>query len=110
MDEDTADNQNNDGAMKPRDGESLVEPLPQDNAPPFSPPGDPVDDAAAQADQRTQSGQIDDTHQATDTNVDSHQTYDEGLAGAAEAQEPNAGNAVVGYDPEHDQRTDSEAK
>jgi hypothetical protein len=83
--------------------QSIVNPQPQDNDTPFSPPTDPVDDAAVGLDQRTASGQLDDTHQATDTNVDSHQAYDEGLAGAAEAQEPNAGNAVVDFDPEKDQ-------
>ena len=98
------DDDNNDNGMKPDDGQSLVDPLPQDNDTPFSPPTDPVDDMTTDVDRRTQAGQIDSTHQATDTNVDSHESYDEGLAGAAEAEEPNAGNAVVDYDPEKDQR------
>jgi hypothetical protein len=88
------------------EGESIIEPLSEDYAPPFSPPTDPVNDAVTDLDIRQDSGQLDVTHQATDnaTDIDSQQLYDEGLAGAAEASEPNAGNAVVGYDPEKDQR------
>jgi hypothetical protein len=33
--------------------------------------------------------EIDDTHPATDTNIDPMEEYDEGLSGAAEAEEPN---------------------
>lgn len=67
---------------------------PDNNDTPFSPP--------------TDAEQIDDTHQTTDnaTNIDSHELYDEGLAGAAEVSEPNAGNAVTGYDPEADSRNE----
>lgn len=88
------------------EGETLVPPLDEDNAAPFSPPSSPIDDATADLDVRKESGKLDPTHQATDnaTDIDSHQLYDEGLAGAAEASEPNAGNAVVSYDPEKDQR------
>lgn len=91
-------------------GDSLVPPQPQDNAAPFSTLTDPVDDAASDLDVRQESGQLDPTHQAADnaTDIDSHQLYDEGLAGAAEASEPNAGNTVVRYDPEKDQRMQSE--
>ena len=32
--------------------------------------------------------QLDDTHPATDTNIDPTEEYDEGLSGAAEAEEP----------------------
>jgi hypothetical protein len=31
---------------------------------------------------------LDDTHPATDTNIDSAEEYDEGLSGAAEAEDP----------------------
>ena len=88
------------------EGDTLIPPLEEDNAAPFSPPTDPVTDAAADLDTREQDGKLDPTHQATDnaTDIDSHQLYDEGLSGAAEASEPNAGNAVTGYDPEKDQR------
>ena len=33
---------------------------------------------------------LDDTHPSTDTNIDSAEEYDEGLSGAAEAEDPNA--------------------
>lgn len=91
------------------EGESLIEPLAEDNAAPFSPPTDPIADPTADVDVRAQSGQLDPTHQATDnaTDIDSQQLYDEGLSGAAEASEPNAGNAVVDYNPENDKRSDS---
>lgn len=104
MADDYADNNPNDDRVE--DGESLVEPLSEDNSTPFSAPTDPVDDPAADLDRREQADRLDPTHQATDsaTNLDSQQLYDEGLSGAAEASEPNAGNAVVDYDPEHDQR------
>lgn len=86
--------------------DDTVKPLPEDNASPFSQPTDPIDDANAELDIREATGRLDPTHPATDSadNIDSQQLYDEGLAGAAEETEPNAGNAVVGYDPEHDQR------
>lgn len=88
------------------EGESLINPLPEDNAAPFTAASDGVNDPTADIDARTQDGGLDPTHQATDnaTDIDSHQLYDEGLAGAAEASEPNAGNAVVDYDPEKDER------
>jgi hypothetical protein len=46
---------------------------------------------------------LDDTHPATDSNLQPEEDYDEGLSGAAEANEPNQGNDVVSYDPDHDQ-------
>jgi hypothetical protein len=89
-----------------REGEDLVQPLAEDNSPPFNEPTDPINDPAEDIDRRTQSGRLDPTHQATDnaSDIDSMEIYDEGLAGAAEAEEPNAGNAVVDYDPEKDNR------
>jgi hypothetical protein len=99
----------NDGVLE--EGESLIPKLAEDNDRPFSDPVDPVADPAAQLEGRTQQGGLDDTHQATDaaSDIDPHQQYDEGLAGAAEASEPNAGNDVVGYDPQLDQRRDQAA-
>lgn len=87
------------------EGESLEPALEEDNAAPLSAPSDPTDDASADVDHRVRP-ELDETHQATDsaTDLDSQQLYDEGLSGAAEAAEPNAGNAVVGYDPTKDQR------
>lgn len=106
-----ADNQddaiNDDNGIKPREGQSIVNPLPQDNATPFSAPDDPIDDTATEdLEVRTQQGQLNPAHQVTDTNVDSQEVYDEGLSGAAEAEEPNAGDSVVNYDPDKDQRRD----
>ncbi|HYH74679.1 MAG TPA: hypothetical protein VD735_01835 [Candidatus Saccharimonadales bacterium] len=72
--------------------EEQLDQLPNDGTTPFRPADDIGDDGA------------DDTHQVTDTNLDPHEIYDEGYAGAAEASEPNAGNAVVGYDATKDQR------
>jgi len=79
------------------EGERLIEPLTEDNTAPFSPPTD-VSPLTV--------GTLDSTHQATDnaTDIDSQQLYDEGLAGAAEASEPNIGNTVVGYNPDSDER------
>jgi len=77
--------------------EELTPQLPQDNSAPFNIPT---------------TGGLNPTHQATDSasDLDSQELYDEGLAGAAEASEPNRGNTVVGYHPENDQRkvTDKE--
>jgi hypothetical protein len=93
-----------DGQIK--EGQSLIPKLEEDNDPPFSPPSDSIADTNSEVDARMQAGPLDPTHQVTDnaTDIDSHQLYDEGLAGAAEANEPNAGNAVLGYDPENDSR------
>src|SRR5436309_1034656 len=81
------------------DGDHLTPQLPQDNDTPFSPPTDPISDPAADDRDRPLQGQLDDTHQVTDTNVDAQEAYDEGLSGAAEAEEPNATNAVTDYNP-----------
>lgn len=93
-----------DNGLKPREGQSIINPLPQDNGTPFSAPTDPTRDASEEDDLRPDSGQLDPINQATDTNVDSHEAYDEGLSGAAEAEEPNAGDTVVNYNPEEDER------
>ena len=81
------------------DGDHLTPQLPEDNDPPFSPPTDPISDPTVDDRDRPAQGQLDDTHQATDTNIDSQEVYDEGLSGAAEAEEPNANDAVTGYTP-----------
>lgn len=43
------------------------------------------------------SGDIADDHPVTDTGLDQDELYDEGVAGASEAQEPALENDVVGY-------------
>ncbi|HSX32467.1 MAG TPA: hypothetical protein VLF43_04335 [Candidatus Saccharimonadales bacterium] len=102
--DDYAANSTNDRHLE--EGESLIEPLEEDNAAPFSPPTDPIADPTAAIDVREEDSRLEPTHQATDnaTDIDSQQLYDEGLSGAAEATEPNAGNAVVDYDPSKDRR------
>jgi hypothetical protein len=101
-----ADNENNadDAVEQTRDGDSLIPKQSEDASTPFSPPTDPIDDASDDLDRRTREGRLDMTYPETDTNIDSQEVYDEGLAGAAEAEEPNAGNSVVNYDPDNDQR------
>lgn len=84
--------------------------LPEDNDTPFRPADDPMNEAVDQPGRRREGAQLDDTHQATDTNLQYHEMYDEGYSGAAEASEPNAGNAVVGYDPERVQGSVHEDK
>lgn len=89
-----------------REGESIIGPLPEDNGTPFSPPTDPIDDAAEQIPDREAGGRLDPTHPDTDdaNSIEATEFYDEGLSGAAEAEEPNAASDVVGYDPLKDER------
>ena len=49
---------------------------------------------------------IDPTHPATDaaTDIDTTELYNDGLTGAIDASEPNAGSAVLGYEPTSDTR------
>lgn len=80
--------------------EERIEQLPEDNQTPFSPAA-PARDVDLDADDRSQMyEQLDPTHPATDSNIEREELYDEGLPGAAEASEPNAGNTVVDYNKE----------
>ena len=97
--------------------EERQEELPEDGQTPFSQP-DPVsaDPAASDDDDQlvttedetvgidggSQPSTLDDTHPVTDSDVEEEDVYDEGISGAANAEEPNAGNAVVGYNPDED--------
>ncbi len=94
------------GGVPPDDAvdDSTVPELPEDNATPFS-PADPVADELGGTPQERagELPQLDSTHQATDTNIQPEEVYEEGLPGAAEASEPNALDNVKGYDPEKDQ-------
>jgi hypothetical protein len=105
-DENASDDENEEHEEHIEEGESLIQPLTEDHETPFSPPTDPIIDPAVDLDIRTQQGKLDPTHPVTDaaTNLDPAQLLDEALSGASEASEPNAGNAVVGYDPSKDQR------
>lgn len=98
-------------AFMPQDDEpeedKLGSELPEDNGTPYSPPVQPDD-----PDDVGQSGSapvLDDTHPVTDSSVEGEEVYDEDLPGAAEASEPNADNAVTGYNPDEDQRKQDEA-
>jgi len=80
---------------EPNDEERLEE-LPQDNGTPFGPP-DSSTTVTGATDDNQSPGTLSPTHPATDTNIDEQEFYDEGLAGAAEAQDPNVKNAVERY-------------
>lgn len=87
---------------EPNEEEALEE-LPEDGDTPFR-PAPPSRDDTMPPDEDGQSGQhdatkTDDTHPDTDTDVDIQDLYDEGVDGAAGTEEPNAGNAVIGYTP-----------
>lgn len=72
---------------EPNDEEELEE-LPEDGETPFR-PSDDRDEMRA-----------DDTHPSTDDGQQPEELYDAGL----DVREPNAGNAVEGYDPAKDVR------
>jgi hypothetical protein len=65
--------------------EEEQEKLPQDYSTPFSAPSG-VDDTT------------DDTHPESDTNVDAHEHYDEGISGADETSDPG-NRGIIGYTP-----------
>lgn len=67
---------------------------------PMGPPDDISDNQAV----------LDNTHPITDSNLQIEETYDEGVSGAAEAVEPVQGAAVIGYDPNKDQRRVNNSK
>ncbi|HVX48223.1 MAG TPA: hypothetical protein VHA05_02590 [Candidatus Saccharimonadales bacterium] len=69
---------------EPTDEEELEE-LPEDGETPFRP---------------ATSTPTDDTHPSTDDGLQPEELYDAGL----DVKEPNAGNAVEGYDPSKDSR------
>jgi len=77
--------------------EERQEELPEDNGTPFQPaaPNPDPTGAADPAVQAQAGSQLDDTHPATDTNIQPEEAYDKGVPGAAEASEPTAGNDVV---------------
>jgi len=77
--------------------EEQIEQLPEDNQTPFSPADPPRDPDAEPDDERQNEEELDPTHPATDSNMELGGVYEEGVAGEANASEPNAGNAVVDY-------------
>ena len=82
--------------------EERQEELPEDNGTPFGPAdvgnGDPA--TFDTQDRVEQAAALDDTHPVTDSNVEQPEIYDAGIASIA--SEPNAGNAVVEYNPPTD--------
>lgn len=92
--------------FEPNEEERLEE-LPQDNGTPFQPAGPTRDDTGAADDDDLQAddNKLDDTHPITDTDIDLQELYDEGLPGATEAHEPNAGDDVVSYHKPDDKDT-----
>lgn len=88
--------------------EERSEQLPNDHETPFRPAEDAMNADVTEPERRHDRVTLDDTHQVTDTNMQSEEVYDEGYSGAAEANEPSEGNAVVAYDPSRDQRLSSE--
>ena len=83
--------------QEPSDEERLEE-LPDDEGTPFGPPTEASRDPdAAPDDERQDAETLDDTHPATDSNIELEEVYERGIAGAAGASEPNAGDAVVSY-------------
>ena len=74
--------------------EDKEEKLPEDYSTPFSAP-DGVQDTT------------DDTHPEADTNVDSHEHYDEGISGADETNDPG-NRGVIGYTPTRDDEDSEE--
>lgn len=82
---------------EPNDEERLEE-LPEDDDTPFDLPPEPSRDPDAEPDDERQTEEtLNSTHPATDSNMQPEELYQEGIAGAAEASEPNAGDTVIGY-------------
>lgn len=92
---------------EPTDEERL-EQLPEDGQTPFNEASPSRDPDAEADDDRQIEARIDDTHPATDDGVELDEYYQEGLESAADASEPNAGNAVVGYTPPAQSNDDSD--
>lgn len=89
MDEDNTDDRKREfddiDEPNPQEEIKLDEEMPEDNEPPFSAPSDIQD-------------RIDRTQQETDTNIDPHEWYDEGIEEAAKVDPPESVN-TEGYDP-----------
>ena len=82
--------------------EERQEQLPEDNQTPFT-PADPSRDPDAEPDsvRQVEEDKVPEDHPVFDnaSDIDFQEAYDAGTAAAAEAAEPNAGDAVVGYTP-----------
>ncbi|HXR49448.1 MAG TPA: hypothetical protein VN778_00255 [Verrucomicrobiae bacterium] len=88
---------------EPNDEERLEE-LPGDEGEtPFN-PGGPIRDDETSDPEEARSEKLGDTDPPTDSGLEAEDIYENGLPEAAGAEEPNAGNAVVDYDPTKDHR------
>ncbi len=84
--------------------EEREEELPGDEGTtPFS-AGGPIRDDESKDPEDARAEHLSSTHPVTDDDIQQEDVYEEGLAEAAGAEEPNAGNAVVNYDPDKDKR------
>ena len=77
--------------------EERQEQLPEDGDTPFRPADAELDDTV-----RSEAGgaalqHLNSTHPATDTGLQPEDIYENGVAGAADATDPNADSAVTGY-------------
>ncbi|MBA2279176.1 hypothetical protein H0V99_01920 [Candidatus Saccharibacteria bacterium] len=81
-------------------------PLEEDNDTPFSEPDDTKDDLTEDELKDLDSGELDDTHPNSDSGIQPEEKYDEGLSGAAEAEEPNGDSAVVDMDVDNEEDED----
>lgn len=81
---------------EPNDEEELEQEV-NDFDTPFSPPDEKRVDIEDWDEELGTRFDLDPTHPITDTNIELEELYDEGISGAAEASEPNAGDAVIGY-------------
>ena len=91
---------------EPNDEEALEKEA-EDGETPFRPadPGDVRTDAADHdLGREAARARLDDTHPDTDAELEDQDLEDAGISGAADAEEPNAGNTVEGYDPDKDRR------
>ncbi len=88
---------------EPNDEERLEE-LPGDYDTPVSPPDDEFVSIADDEDGSLKRRALDSTHPDTDTDIENEDVYGEGLSAAAGVAEPNAGDAVIGYDKSRDKR------
>lgn len=86
---------------EPNDEERL-EKLPEDNQTPFNAAAPARDQDLEVDDDAQPTSDLDDTHPATDSNVEREDVYEGGVTEATQATEPNAGNAVVDYDKPED--------
>jgi|GEM_PF-1262794 len=87
--------------------EEALEKEPEDGETPFRPAdaGDVRSDAGDHdLGREAAEARLDSTHPDTDAELEDQDLYDAGVSGAADAEEPNAGNTVEGYDPTKDQR------